>query len=652
MKMFDQKNNMNSEDNKNWLSFLIIAAIIYFSYDHFILKPKMEAVRAAQMAAESSLSSEQLAVIEGAAAEKELTRDAALAKSQRLKIDNAALKGSVVLKGARIDDISLKNYFVELDKVKNVVLFSPSGTAHARYAEFGWVSADKTMKVPGPDTLWRLRDGGNDDKITKEQNAVLFWDNGAGVRFEIELDIDDNYLLKVTQRVINNSGKDIKLSAYSLLSQKSVPESFEGRFVVHEGPIGYIGDELIEISYKKMAAKPAQSFHATNGWIGISDKYWFSSLMPEQGEMTKYRFVYVEPENEKAKPRYQVDVLRDVRNIAAGESVEETMNMFVGAKEMALLEKYEEDLGLKHFDLAVDFGLYYFLTRPFFYILHFLASVTGSFGIAILCLTVIIRAAVFPLAQTSFRSFARLKEIAPQMKELREQHEDDKQKLQEALVKLYEKEKVNPMAGCFPILLQIPIFFALYKVLSVSIEMRHTPFYGWVKDLSAPDPTSFLNLFGLLPYDAPEFLHIGAWPCLMLFFMLLQKSLHPPAQDKMQSIMMWIFPLYITYFLSNFAVGLVIYWTLSNALSVLQQYVLMRSMGQEIHFFKRSKADKEMEELVQEGPSVHPELGVIEDQVEEALFGKEQEGAEEKTAGQKEQKPVSPPKPKKKKKKK
>jgi YidC/Oxa1 family membrane protein insertase len=324
------------------------------------------------------------------------------------------------------------------------------------------------------------------------------------------------------------------------------------------------------------------------------------------------------------------------------ESHENVTRLYAGPKKLDILENYEKQFGWHHIDLSVDFGMYYFLTKPLFYLLHWLGDLAGNFGVGIILLTFVVRLFVFPLANTSYKSFAQLRKVSPQMYVLREKYSDNKEKLQEELVKLYEKEKVNPMAGCLPILIQIPIFFALFKVLQISVEMRHAPFFGWIKDLSAPDPTSIFNLFGLIPWDPPAPLMIGAWPCFMLIFMILQKKMSPPPQDKMQKAMMDFMPFFITYILSSFAAGLVIYWTFSNALSVIQQYVIMKSMGVEPHLFK-SKEQKALEKKIEEGPAVHPALGVLEHQAEEALFGEEK--AED-------AKPVSPPKPKKSKKKK
>ena len=463
---------------------------------------------------------------------------------------------------------------------------------------------------------------------------------------------DIEYLFTVKQRVINNSGREVTLFPFSLVAQHGLPEDLYGRWIVHEGPIGYIDGELTELSYKKIQDKPLKEVNAAEGWIGMTEHYWLTSLFPEVKEGNQFRFLFKEPEAEGQLPTFQVDVMGAARSIAAGETTENTTHFFAGPKKLSLLEDYEKQLELKHMDLSVDFGMYYFMTKPLYYLLHWLRDIVGNFGIAIILLTVLVRFMVFPLANKSFKSFAGLRKIAPKMTELREKYGDDREKLQAELVKLYEKEGVNPMAGCMPILIQIPIFFALFKVFQISIEMRHEPFYGWINDLSAPDPTSIFNLFGLIPWDPPQQLMIGAWPCLMLVFLIIQKKMNPPPQDKMQKVMMDFMPFFITYLLSGFAAGLVIYWTFSNALSVVQQYIIMTNMGVKPELFK-SKAQKEEERKMREA-NVHPGMEMLKDDLkeaeekfEDALFGDE----EEQKAAQP-PKEISKPKPKKSKKKK
>ncbi len=631
----NQQDQMHPDDKRNLLIFMVLAVVVYFAYDHFILQPKVAAMRAQQEQKAQDVA--QFDLINPPVAER--PRAEILADRPRLSIETEKLAGTIDLKGARIDDISLRQHFVTKEREKSITVMSPAGSPHPRYAEIGWVAADSSNPVPDKNTQWRLQ--GMQKSLTPDTPLTLVWNNGKGLTFERTYAIDENYVISVSQRVSNALDRPVTLHPYALIAQRGKPENFEGRSISHEGPIGYIHKELFELKYKKMAEEPAMEQNAVKGWIGITEKYWLTAFLPEQEGDKKFRFIYKPGQGSEGKPLYQVDILGPARTLEPGGEVSETIRVFTGAKEVKLLEKYEKDYGIAHFDLAVDFGMWYFLTKPFFYILDLFFKWTGNFGIAIIMLTFLLRLAVFPLANKSYKSFAGLKKISPQMQELREKYGDDKEKLQAGLVELYQREKVNPAAGCLPILFQIPIFFALYKVLYISIEMRHAPFFGWIQDLSARDPTSVFNLFGLIPWDPPSFLMIGAWPCLMLSGMLLQRCMTPPPQDKMQAQMMAMLPFIMTYILSQFAAGLVIYWTVSNFLSILQQYIIMRRMGVKVKFFQRAKEDKEMEESVKEGPSVHPGIELIEEEVEDALFGDDDE-----------EKKVSPPKPRKKKKKK
>jgi len=629
---------MHPEDFRNLILFIVTSIALWLAYDHFILQPKMEDLREAQRKQELVKQNAPT----GGEAIVEKPREAIIAETKnRLKIDNPAVFGSINLRGGRVDDLSLHNYYKTVKEKKNVVLLSPAGSPYPRYVEYGWVPADEDIRVPGRDTLWQVSGA---DTLTSQTPVTLTWNNGQGLTFEREISLDEHYGFNVKQRVRNNSGRPVTLFPYALVTEHGLPEEYFGRWIVHEGPVGYIGGELIERSYKDMAEKARTSITSESGWIGISEKYWLAALIPDQQEEIKYSFVYTPDRVPGEKEKYQTDILGQPHIVEPGDNTEFNSHFFAGAKKVSLLEEYEKQWNVPHFDLAVDFGLFYFLTRPFFAVLNFFYGIVGNFGVAIIMFTVVLRILVFPLANTSFRSFAKLRQVSPQMMDLREKYKDDKQKLQEELVKLYQKEKVNPMAGCLPILVQIPIFFALFKVLSVTIEMRHAPFFGWIQDLSAPDPTSIFNLFGLLPWSLPDFLIIGAWPCLMLLTMIIQRNMSPPPQDKMQATMIAAMPYVMTFVLAKFASGLVIYWTFNNLLSVVQQYIIMRSMGVEVHLFNKSKKDKEMEEAVQEGPSVHPGAEYVEEEVEEAMFGDHEEEQEKKT--------VTKPKPKKSKKKK
>lgn len=649
--MNQDQDKMHPDDLRNLLVFIVLAVVIWVSYDHFLLQPKLDAMQKAQQEKERQLSEKaQMPGVTNLIADLK-PRDQ-LIRGGRIALENDMIDGSFNLKGARFDDINLKSYFKTAERSEEVHLFSPVGSYHPRYTGFGWVASDKAMRVPTKDDTWQIAPDSASRTLAPNQTVTIFWDNGQGLRFERDLSIDDQYLFTVKQRVINNSGREVTLFPFGLIAQHGLPEDLYGRWIVHEGPIGYIDGELTELSYKKIQDKPQKEVTAAEGWIAMTEHYWLTSLFPEVKDGNQFRFLFKEPEAEGQLPTFQVDVMGAAQTIAAGESAENTTHFFAGPKKLSLLEGYEKDLDLKHIDLSVDFGMYYFMTKPLYYLLHWLRDIVGNFGIAIILLTVLVRLMVFPLANKSFKSFAGLRKIAPKMTEMREKYGDDREKLQQELVKLYEKEGVNPMAGCMPILIQIPIFFALFKVFQISIEMRHEPFFGWINDLSAPDPTSIFNLFGLIPWDPPQQLMIGAWPCLMLIFLILQKKMNPPPQDKMQKIMMDVMPFFITYLLSGFAAGLVIYWTFSNALSVVQQYIIMTNMGVKPELFK-SKAQKEEERKMREA-NVHPGMEMLKDDLkeaeekfEEALFGDEEE---QKAALP--PKEISKPKPKKSKKKK
>ncbi len=616
------------DDNRNLIIFVIISLILWFGYDTYVLQPRIQAQKEAQLVQ----MEQQRAELGVSEVVEERPREEVISESTRIELDNQAIFGTINLQGARIDDVSLHKYFVSLKKKTEISVLSPAGTPYPKYVETGWVSVDDDLVLPDKDTLWSV--SGN-NKLEQGKPVTLYWDNGQGVRFEKTFSLDDRYVVTVEQRVINNREASAILSPYALVSEHGLPEDFTGRFVVHEGPIGYIGKELEERSYKKMRKEPRFNVKADQGWIGITEKYWLTAVLPEQGKELTYRFAFAPARNDKDKDRYQVDVVSESQAVKSGETFSSTTHIFVGAKEVQALNTYKDELGIPNLDLAVDFGMFYFLTVPFFWVLHFFYTLVGNFGVAILMITLCLRVLVFPLANTSYKSFAKLRKVSPQMYELRMKHKDDKKKLQEELVKLYEKEKVNPAAGCLPILIQIPIFFALFKVLSISIEMRHQPFVGWIQDLSAPDPTSLFNGFGLIPWDPPQFLMIGIWPCLMLLTMIFQRKMSPPPQDKMQAQMMTVMPFFMTLILAKFASGLVIYWTFSNLLSCIQQYVIMKNMGVEPYLFRKDKDREKMEDAVEEGPAVHPGAEMIEHDMEEAV-----------------EKVISPPKPKKSKKKK
>ncbi|MCD8496620.1 MAG: membrane protein insertase YidC [Alphaproteobacteria bacterium] len=635
-----KKGDMHPQDLRNLLIFAVASLLLWTLYEAFILKPAGEAMKRQQTQQEQVITGNK----EGSTADiPMLDRDDAIARAPRVPFGNDVIKGSLSLKGGRIDDVALLQYFETLQKKDPIVLLSPKDTTHPRHLEFGWVAsgdAAKSLSVPGPDTIWRVQGG---DRLTADNNVTLVWDSPQGLRFEKEFSIDNRYMMTLTQRVVNTSGRTVSLSPYGIIHQTGIPKEYQGSWILHEGPVGWVGDKLEEAGYKDFRETPRMQFEAANGWAGFTEKYWLVAIAPQQGKDVTYRFNgVVDPADPKDvhKTKYQIDTLVKPESIAPGGTSEVEQHIFLGAKEVITLQGYGKSLGIPNFDMAVDFGWFWFMTKPFFYILHFFHGLVGNFGVAIILLTLVIRTAVFPLTNLSYKSFAKMKKVNPQIGEIRKECGDDRALLQKKIIELYSREGVNPMAGCFPILLQIPIFFALYKVLFGTIEMRHAPFFGWIDDLSAPDPTNIFNLFGLIPFDPPSFFHVGAWPCFMLVGMLIQKQLNPPPQDKLQKDMMLIFPFAITLVMAKFAAGLVIYWTVSALVSITQQMFIMYRLGVPIYLF----GQKEDEDAApKEGePDVHPLAAMAEAEAEKALFGDEEEGS----------KPViSKPKPRRKKKK-
>jgi YidC/Oxa1 family membrane protein insertase len=504
------------------------------------------------------------------------TRAQALDKSRRIPVRTGKLHGSIALLGARLDDLTLAGYRETTDPAsREIEVLSPSGAPHPYYAEFGWVPADPTVKVPGADTVW----SSDAAELTVGGKAVLSWDNGDGLRFIRTIGVDDNYMFRVDQRVENYGTRPLTLHAYALVSRTGTPKT-EGMYILHEGPLGIFNGTLKELKYDDLKKEGTVREKSTGGWIGITDKYWLTALVPDQKGEATGRFVH---QRIDSGDRYQVDFTEAARVIAAGGAAEASFHLFAGAKQVGLLDAYGEKLGIERFDLAIDFGWFYFLTKPFFYLLKMFHDALGNMGLAIMALTVLIKLAMFPLANKSYVSMAKMKALQPEMQALQARFGDDKVRVQQEMMALYKREKVNPVSGCLPMLIQIPVFFALYKVLFVTIEMRHAPFYGWIHDLSAPDPTTLFNLFGLIPFDAnavlPGFLHIGVWPIVMGITMWLQQKLNPQPADPVQAKMFMFLPFLFTFMLGQFAAGLVIYWAWSNSLSILQQWVIMRKAG-------------------------------------------------------------------------
>lgn len=499
-----------------------------------------------------------------------LPREEALSKSGRVRIETLQLVGSLALTGARLDDLSLVKYRESLSQESPfITLLSPPGGPDAYFARHGWRAGSKGVAVPGNKTVWRVSGG----KVLSPGNPVtLRWDNGQGLVFSKIFEVDDNFMFTVTQRVENTGGEEVSLYPYGLISRTGTPSTL-GFYILHEGPLGVFDGTLKEVDYDELQEDHRISQTTTGGWLGITDKYWLVALAPGRENRVNTNFIYA---NVNGRNKYQTDYLGGQYVVAPGGKAEVSSNLFAGAKIVELLDAYATAYGIDRFDLAVDFGWFYFLTKPIFYALNFFNRIFGNFGLAILALTIIFRLLMYPLANKSFRAMNAMKKLHPEITKLRERFEQDKTRMNQEMMALYKREKVNPAAGCLPMLVQIPIFFSLYKVLFVSIEMRQAPFYGWITDLSAPDPTSLFNLFGLLPFDTPSFLHIGVWPILMGLTMFLQQKLNPPPADPVQAKIFMFLPFIFTILLANFPAGLVIYWAWNNVLSIGQQWFLMK----------------------------------------------------------------------------
>jgi len=508
-----------------------------------------------------------------------LLRDAVVKAAPRIVIDTPAVDGSISLLGARLDDLKLKGYRETVDPDSpEITLLSPSGSPSPYYVEQGWtVAPGDSIEVPNANTLWSRQGSGI---LSPETPIVLTYDNGQGLNFRRTIAIDDNYMFTVTQSVKNTQSTSVTLYPYALISRHGLPD-IENFFILHEGFVGVLGEEgLQEVDYSDVVDDGPSSYSAESGWLGITDKYWATVIAPEQGEPYTARY-----SASGDRPVFQADYLLEAVTIGPSATVSVTSNGFAGAKRVGVLNAYKDDLNLLNFNLLIDWGWFYFITQPLFSLIDYLFRLLGNFGLAILATTVLIKLALFPLANKSYVSMSKMKKLQPEMTKLRERFGDDRAKQQQAMMELYKKEKVNPMSGCLPILVQIPIFFALYKTLFVTIEMRHQPFFGWIQDLSAPDPTSLFNLFGLIPWDPPLFLVVGAWPIIMGITMFVQMRLNPTPPDPVQAQIFTWMPLLFTFLLANFASGLVIYWAWNNFLSILQQYFIMTRQGVDVNLF-------------------------------------------------------------------
>ena len=493
-----------------------------------------------------------------------ISREEALVQSERVKFENENIKGSISLKGASIDDLTFKNYKVALEDDEKVVLLGPRNIDEGYLIESGFVTNDKNIEIPNSETIWSSI--GNNE-LTNQAPIKLTWTNSQGITFEKEIFLDDKYLFTIKQKVINKSNKKYDFYSYGQIIRNQIPEITDF-YILHEGLIATLDDELIEEDYDDIQEKKFTKI-AQKGWLGIGDKYWITSLIPPENKEFKTTFDY--------KNKFRVNfVSTEPLALNENSSISEELKVIIAAKRVDVIDGYAEKLNIDKFDLVIDWGFLYFITKPLFYGIDYFFKLLGNYGLAIIAITICIRLAFFPLANFSFRSMAKMKALQPEMVRLKELHKNDKMKLQQEMMALYKKEKVNPMSGCLPILVQIPVFFALYKVLFVTIEMRQMPFYGWIHDLSERDPTSIFNLFGLLPYDVPSFLVIGAWPVAMGVSMWVQQKLNPAPTDAMQAKIFAFFPLFLTVILAPFPSGLVIYWTVNNILTMAQQVFIMK----------------------------------------------------------------------------
>ena len=576
-------------ETKNLIAAMSLSLAILIGWQLYFVEPQLEAERAAaQLAAQQA--AEQQPVRSGGlnadgtprlasdAAEAPETDNQDLDTGTRLVIDGPLIAGSISTMGARLDDIVLTSYFETQEEGSSPIkLLLPFDSEQPYFAEFGWV-ADGTSDIalPQADTIWTA----TSSTATPSSPLVLQWDNGDGFIFQREIRIGQDYMITVTDSVSSTAQTAVTLNSYSLIRRHGTP-STDGLYILHEGPLGVFDSTLNEEDYDSLqdAGSGGLSYspQEAGGWVGITDKYWLAALIPDQSNVHSFGMRYLAGQGD----RYQTDILGAGQTLAPGQTISTTTSLFAGAKKVTLLDKYADELGIKNFDLAIDFGWFYFLTKPFFYAINWLYGMLGNFGLAIIAFTGLMRLVLFPLANKSYRSMGKMRELSPKIKKMREDFGDDRAKLNQEMMALYKTEKVNPAAGCLPILLQIPIFFALYKVLYVSLEMRHAPFYGWIKDLSAVDPTSIFNLFGLLPYSVdmlPSFLAIGIWPILMGISMAIQMRLNPPPPDPIQAKIFQYMPIFFTFLLAGFPAGLVIYWTSNNVLSITQQWWITSSM--------------------------------------------------------------------------
>ncbi len=550
-------------DTKNIIAAISLSAAVIILYSLFFAPSPQDRK---QIQPEKNITSESTDApsLEQNEPVSKISRTDAINEGNRILFENDSIKGSISLTGSSIDDLTFKKYTKTLNGKDNIVLLNPKKVQNGYFVETGWVTANKNIEIPNSKTIWKI-EGNN--KLTPNSPVKLVWTNDDGIKFEKKISIDNQYLFTINQTIINNSDKTYNFYTYGQIIRNEAPE-VTNFYILHEGLLGVFDDQLIEEDYDDIEEKK-YSVNAEAGWLGITDKYWITSLIPEEEKKFRAEFDY--------KNKFKANFIEtNATEVGANETKSNNIKIIIAAKEVDIIDGYAERLNINKYDLAIDWGWFYFIVKPLFFVTDYFFKLTGNFGISIILITFCIRLIFFPLANYSFRSMAKMKVLQPEMARLKELHKEDKMKLQQEMMALYKKEKVNPVSGCLPIFIQIPFFFAIYKMLFVTIEMRHQPFFGWIKDLSERDPTSIFNLFGLIPWDPPSFLLIGAWPVLMGVTMFLQQKLNPAPPDPVQAKIFMFFPLFLTVILAPFPSGLVIYWTINNVLTMAQQYVIMK----------------------------------------------------------------------------
>ena len=551
-------------DSKNVIAAISLSAAVIIIYGLFFAPPPPDPKKINNEKNNVVESTSEAPSLDQNIEVSKISRNEAIENEDRVQFENSTVIGSISLVGASIDDLTFKKYTNTLNGDDNVVLLNPKKVEDGYYIETGWATANKNINLPNSKTIWTI-EGNN--KLTPNSPIKLSWTNDQNIKFIKDISIDDQYLFKVNQTIINNSEKTYNFYPYGQIIRNIAPEIIDF-FILHEGLIGVFDDQLVEEDYDDIEEKKF-SINADKGWLGITDKYWITSLIPQENRKFRTDFDY--------KNKFRANFIEtSATEIGANETKSNEIKIIIAAKEVDIIDGYAENLNISKYDLAIDWGWFYFLVKPLFFVIDYFFELTGNFGIAIILITICIRIVFFPLANYSFKSMAKMKVLQPEMTRLKELHKEDKMKLQQEMMALYKKEKVNPVSGCLPIFIQIPFFFAIYKVLFVTLEMRHQPFYGWIKDLSERDPTSIFNLFGLIPWDPPSFLLIGVWPCLMGLSMYLQQKLNPTPPDPIQAKIFAFFPLFLTVILAPFPSGLVIYWTINNILTMAQQYVIIK----------------------------------------------------------------------------